>query len=81
MFKYSKIEIELLTDIDMYLFIEQNIRGGICSTVKRYSKANNVDMFRDFNPNAESKYLTYFDGKTILNLNHSISIIISTSFQ
>ena len=69
MLKYTKVEIELLTDIDMYLFIEQNIKGGISQTVKRHSVANNIDMFEKFDPNLESKYITYFDGiKFILNI-------------
>ena len=63
MLNYTKIEIELLKDIDMYLFIEQNIRGGISQTVKRHSIANNIDLFEKFNPCLDSKYILYFDGK------------------
>ena len=63
MMKFTKVEIELLTDIDMYLFIEQNIRGGISQTVKRHSLANNIDMFEKFNPKLDSQYIMYFDGK------------------
>ena len=66
MLKFTKVEIELLTDIDMYLFIEQNIRGGISQTVKRHSVANNIDMFEKFDPKLESKYITYFDGIEII---------------
>ena len=65
MLKFTEIEIELLTDIDMYLFIEQNIRCGISQTSKRLSMANNIDMFEKFNPNLESKYILYFDGSNI----------------
>ena len=63
MLKFTKIEIELIRDIDMYLFIEKNIRGGISQVIKRNSVANNINMMEKFNPNIESKYLMYFDGE------------------
>jgi hypothetical protein len=39
MLKMTKVEIELLTDVDKVLFIEQNIRGGMSYINQRFCKA------------------------------------------
>ena len=42
--KTYELELELLTDYDMLLMIEEGIGGGICHAVHRYAKANNKHM-------------------------------------
>ena len=60
MLKVTGVEIELLTDPDMYLFFKEGIRGGVSSAMKRYSKANNKYM-KDYGPEGISEYITYLD--------------------
>ena len=42
LFKKTGVELELLTDVDMLLMVEEGIRGGICHATHRYTKANNM---------------------------------------
>jgi len=58
MLKMTKINLDLINDIDMQLFIEKGLRGGISYIAHRHAKANNKYM-RDYNPGEESSYLMY----------------------
>ena len=42
--KKTRVKLDLLTDIDMILIVEECIRGGICHTINQYMKANNKYM-------------------------------------
>ena len=44
MLKMTWIELEKISDIDKYLFIEKGLRGGISYIAKRYGKANKKYM-------------------------------------
>ena len=42
MLKMTKIELELISDLDIYLFLMDNIRGGTCQVNKKFVKADNI---------------------------------------
>ena len=42
--KKTKVKLDPLTDIDMLLKVEKDIRGEICHSIHRYAKANNKYM-------------------------------------
>ena len=44
MSKKTNVKLELLTDYDMLLMVEEGIRGGICHSRHKYAKANNKYM-------------------------------------
>ena len=62
--KNTNVELELLTDYDMLLMIEEGIRGGICHAVNRYAHANNHYM-KDYNKTKESSYIQYLDANNL----------------
>ena len=64
MLKMTGIELYLISDIDMHLFIEKEMRGGISYISKRHSKANNKHM-DCYDSSEESKYITYLDANNL----------------
>ena len=45
MLKMTGIKLELISDVDMHLFIEKGMRGGISYISKRHSKVDGNDKF------------------------------------
>ena len=61
------IELEKISDIDKYLFIEKGLRGGISYIAKRYAKANNKYM-NDYDPKKQSTFISYLEMKNLYGL-------------
>ncbi len=64
MLKYTGIELDLISDSDMYLMIEKGIRGGVSSIMKRYSKANHKYL-DDYDPEKPNKHILYLDANNL----------------
>ena len=62
--RFTGVELDQLTDSDMYLMIERDIRGGICMAVTRYAKANNIYL-KDYNPHRKKSYFRYWDANNL----------------
>ena len=60
MSKMAVVKLEKILDIDMYLFIEKGLRGGISYISKRYNEANNKYL-KNYNPIKPSKFVSYLD--------------------
>ena len=56
--KKKQVELELLTDIDVLLMVEEGIRGGICQAIYRCAKANKYMNNYD---KKKKKHLMYLD--------------------
>ena len=62
--KLTKVKLELLTDLDMFLMDEEGIRGGISQAIHKYAKSNNKYM-NSYNKNVISSLLQYQDANNL----------------
>ena len=56
--KKTKVKLDLLTDIDMSLMMEKDIRGRICHSIYWYIKGKNKCM-KDYDKSEKSSILRY----------------------
>ena len=62
--KKEKVELELLTNINMLLMVEKGIRDGICQSIYRYAKANNKYM-KNYVKSIESSFKEHLDASNL----------------
>ena len=59
MLNIKKVELELISNVVMYLFFEKGMGGGVSFVSKRYSEVNNKYL-KFYDPKQESKSIIYF---------------------
>ena len=62
--KKTGVKLELLTNYDMLLLVENGIRGGLCQATHRYAKANNKYL-KNYDKNNESPYIAVLDANNL----------------
>ena len=58
MLEMTNFKLKLMTNVDMFQFIEKGMRRGVSYNANRYGKANNKYM-KEYDENAPSKYIMY----------------------
>ena len=58
--KYTTDKLDFITDPDMYLMIENNMRSGIATISHRYAQANNP-LVQGYDPSKLNSWITYLD--------------------
>ena len=64
MLNMTKVELELITYPDMYIFFEKSMRGGVSYISNRYSKSNNKYL-KSYDPKQESRHSIYLDANNL----------------
>ena len=72
--KKTRVELELLTDINMLLMVKKAIRGGICHAIYRY--ANNKYM-KNYDNNEDLSYLLYLDTNNLYGFGMSQKLAVN----
>ena len=62
--KKTGVEHELFTDLEMHLFAERGIRGGISMVSERYAKPNNP-VVPDYEASKPNSYIMYLDANNL----------------
>jgi len=62
--KYTNIQLDLITDPDAYLMIENNMRGGIATISHRHAVANNP-LIEGYDATKPTSYITLLDANNL----------------
>lgn len=73
MLKMTDVKLELITDVDMYTFVEKNLRGGVCTINHRHFAANNKYL-DDYDSSQPSSYIHYVDANNLYGASMSKSL-------
>ena len=60
----TKVELEFISNVDIYLFFEKYMRGEVSSICKIYSKANNKYL-KSYDLKQESNHIIYLDANNL----------------
>ena len=72
----KKVEVELIPDPDIYLFIERGKKGGVSYIYNRCNKSSNKYL-KSYDPKQESKYTIYLDANNLYG--YAMSKFLSAS--
>lgn len=63
--KLSKVELQLFSDINDYVWVESQMRGGICFLGKRHATANDPYIPETYDPNEDNNYIIALDANNL----------------
>ena len=64
MLRVTRIKLQKLPSTDMYLFVSQSIRGGLCGTATRHAQSNH-DLCEDYDSTKENSHIIGWDANNL----------------
>lgn len=61
MLKMTKVKLELLTDVNMHIYLEHGTRGGVAQVPNRYAIANNPLIPQQYDASRPNSFIFYVD--------------------
>ena len=61
----SRVDLQLITDENMYNFVENSIRGGISMISTRHAQANNPSFLATYDVSLPRQDLIYLDANKL----------------
>lgn len=71
MLKCTQVQIELISNIDMFLWVEKSIRGGMCEVIQKYASSNNPYIPETYDSSKPESYITCFDVNSLYSTSMS----------
>ncbi|GBM44867.1 hypothetical protein AVEN_157095-1 [Araneus ventricosus] len=62
--RMTNVKLELLTDIDMHLFVEKGIRGGVAIISHRFASTNNPHL-PNYDPTSPNSFIMYWEANNL----------------
>ena len=61
----SRVDLQLITDVDMHHFVENSVRGGISKISTRHAQANSPSFPGTYDASLPSQNLIYLDANNL----------------
>jgi hypothetical protein len=63
--KFTKAKLEIPLDVNMHIFFDNGLRGGISMVVNHFAKANNPHLKEFYNPETEQSFIKFVDANNL----------------
>ena len=70
----TEVELDLFTDLDMHLFIEEGIHRGVAIITHCHAKINVPDL-KGYDPTKPNEYIVYLDANNLYGWTMSQSLL------